>query len=650
MIEIVEQRREPLSAFDTRSASSETLRVPTSLPKSTRRQVLGLFGASTSLLVLTGCKPAAGKVVSPPPVAPDAPPVAPSTKPVELDDIAYNLLAHEPERATYLGVDTGEHAGLRAALEDQSLAGQDAYAATLRADLERIRGVDMSTLDPDTRTSFEVVQSAYATALDGFALPYGDVAVGTWRNAPYVVIQNVGTYLDMQRFMDSVHPLRATPDAEAYVARLEALPAALDGELERMRKATDMGVTPPDFLLDKAIVQLERTLAEAGKGELFLPQLRKNLADGGLPATWLERAKPLVSGPIVEALARQLEELRRERAKATGKPGMWAQPRGDEWYAWALRASTTTTLSPDEVHERGLEEVEALHARMDPILREIGYADGSVGTRMQALSRDPRYAFAEGDAGRAEIMAFIKERIAWITAQMPRAFNTLVDPKLEVRRIPLAEELGAPGAYGGAGSKDGSIPGRMWINLRTTDLHRKYDLADLTYHETIPGHVWEGEYSNRLPLIRSVLAFNAFSEGWALYAEQLADELGAYDDFTVGRLGYLQSLAFRACRMVVDTGLHHKRWSRAQAVNFFVERNGSKREEVESEVDRYCSWPGQACGYKVGHSEVVRQRARAQKGMGSDFDLKAFNDAVVLGGNAPLDVLAKNVGRYMSGG
>ncbi len=205
-------------------------------------------------------------------------------------------------------------------------------------------------------------------------------------------------------------------------------------------------------------------------------------------------------------------------------------------------------------------------------------------------------------------MAFIQERVAWIRAQMPRAFSTQVRANLEVRRLPPAEEPGAPSAYGGAGSKDGTIPGKMWINLRTTDLHRKYTIPTLVHHETIPGHVWEGEHSNQLPLIRSILAFNAFSEGWALYAEQLADELGAYDDNPAWRLGYLQDQAFRACRLVVDTGLHHKRWTRDQAVAFFVERNGNEREEVESEVDRYCSWPGQACGYKVGHSEIVRQR------------------------------------------
>ena len=218
---------------------------------------------------------------------------------------------------------------------------------------------------------------------------------------------------------------------------------------------------------------------------------------------------------------------------------------------------------------------------------------------------------------------------------------------VEVNGSKPEEEPGAPGAYGGAGSIDGSIPGKFWINLRTTDLHSKYSLPDLTHHEAIPGHVWQGEYSNQLPLIRTMLAFNAYSEGWALYAEQLADELGVYDDFEVGRLGYLQSLAFRACRLVVDTGLHAKRWTREQGVRYFVEVNGSNPQEVASEVDRYCSWPGQASGYKVGPSEIVRQRGRAQAALRARYDLRDFNDIMVKGGNVPLDVLAKNVDDYV---
>jgi uncharacterized protein (DUF885 family) len=280
---------------------------------------------------------------------------------------------------------------------------------------------------------------------------------------------------------------------------------------------------------------------------------------------------------------------------------------------------------------------------MDAILKGLSLTKGTVGERMKALAKDPRYQFPEGDPGRAEILAFVQKKLEWVRAQMPRAFNTVVNPNMEVKRLPPEEEPGAPAAYGGAGSIDGKIPGRFWINLRTTSLHSTYSLGDLTFHEAIPGHVWQGEYTHQMPLIRQLLAFNAYSEGWGLYAEQLADELGAYENEPVGRLGFLQSLAFRACRLVVDTGIHAKRWTREQGVKFFVDVNGSNPLEVASEVDRYCSWPGQACGYKVGHSEINRQRERAKSALAAKFDVKAFNDTVVLGGNVPLDVLAKNV-------
>lgn len=606
-------------------------------PSLSRRQTLAALGATTALAAIPTVAFAKSRALS-----------AQDRGAELLDDVAWNLLRHEPERATVLGVDIDAHSALRGKLEKKTRIGQSAYAETLDADLKRIRAFDTSELDDATRTSFEVVESAYSTALDGFALPYGDIAVGSYRNAPYVVIQNVGSYIDLPRFLDVDHPIRTQEDVESWIERLHAIPHSLHGEIERMQSAAAIGVVPPDFLLDKAILQMEQTIRATGAGELFIPALRERISDAGLDTKPVSHAQGFVKGPVTQALARQLDVLKQQRTIADSDPGMWSQPRGDEWYDWALRASTTTPLSANEVHEQGLEELEALHARMDPILRKIGYTSGSVGERMAALGEDPRYKFAEGDEGRAEIMAFIQDRIDWIRAQMPRAFRTLAQGNVEVRRLPLAEEPGAPGAYGGSGSKDGTVPGKMWINLRSTDLHRKYDLADLTYHETIPGHVWEGEYSNTLPLIRSILAFNAFSEGWALYAEQLADELGAYDDYEVGRLGYLQSLSFRACRMVVDTGLHSKQWSRQQAIDFFVQRNGSKPEEVASEVDRYCSWPGQACGYKLGHSQIDNQRSRAIAGLGGAYDLRDFDDAVVLGGNAPLDVMAKNVTRYIN--
>ncbi|ODT00839.1 MAG: twin-arginine translocation pathway signal [Erythrobacter sp. SCN 62-14] len=605
----------------------------------TRREALGRLslgaGGASALALLPAC--ATGAPLAKMPAASNAADAA-------LERIAYAMLAHEPGRATGLGVDVGEYAHWRGTFGTPGEAGISDYAATLKRLLAEARSYPREALTPDQVTGFEVVESAFAKALEGMALPYGDVAVGSWRNAPYNVIQNVGGYIDYPRFFGSTQPLREADDVVHYVARVSELPKILAAETDRLKFNRGMGLVPPDFLLDKTIAQMEAAIR--GAEESYAGPLEASEFGGNDMA--LRAVKTIIAQGIQPTLAAQLEEIKAQRAIANSHAGMWAQPRGDEYYAWAVSASTTTALTPDEIHEQGLEELAELHGQMDVILKELGYTQGSVGARMRALAEDPAYKFSPGDEGRAEIIAFIEDRIAWITAQMPRAFTQLVNPPLEVRRLPLAEELGAPGAYGGAGSKDGSIPGRMWINLRTTDLHRKYDLADLTFHESIPGHVWEGEFSNRLPLIRSILAFNAFSEGWALYAEQLADELGAYDDFKVGRLGYLQSLAFRACRLVVDTGLHHKRWTREQGRRFFVEENGSKVDEVASEVDRYCSWPGQACGYKIGHTEIVAQRARAQSELGARYDLRAFNTAVVLGGNAPLDVMANTVSRYIA--
>jgi uncharacterized protein (DUF885 family) len=601
-----------------------------------RREALVALASAAALPFAQGCtrEPAASAT----PATTEADAIA------MLDQIADNLLRLAPEGATSLGIDTGARAALRSQLTDRSAQGQQQIANQLRADLERINAVNTSGLPHATRTSVEVVRSAYTTSLEGFALPYGDVAVGGWRNTPYVVIQNVGAYLDVPRFLDAEHRVENAADAEAYLARLQSYAKQLDGELGRIQAARAAGLVPPGFLIDKALAQMTLSAKSAREGGVLVESLERRV--NNIPGNWIDRARTVAAQEVAPALDRQLAELKTQRAVATNDAGIWARPRGNEYYKWALKASTTTTMSPDEIHDLGRSELERLHAEMDGLLKQIGYSQGTVGARMQALAKDPRYQFSEGNKGRAEIMAFIQNRLDWVRAQMPRAFKTLVTPNMEVKRLPPEEEPGAPGAYGGPGSIDGTIPGRYWINLRTTSLHSKYSLADLTFHESIPGHIWQGEYTRRMPLIRQMLAFNVYSEGWGLYAEQLADELGAYEGDPVGRLGYLQSIAFRACRLIVDTGIHAKRWTREEGVRYFVDVNGSNPLEVASEVDRYCSWPGQACGYKVGHSEINRLRQKATTALGAKFDLKAFNDTVVLGGNVPLDVLAKNVDEY----
>lgn len=592
----------------------------------TRREALGLLAASAVV-------PLSGKAFA---AAPDAAGL--------LEAVAGRLLDTTPETATTLGLDKGALADLRARLGDRSPAGMARIVTLLRSDLAGVEAIPEMSLDPALRTSVAVVKSAYRTALDGFALPYGDVAVGGWRNAPYVVIQNVGAYLDTPRFLDADHPVNNAVDAEAYLSRLAAMAGQLDGELDRMKMARAMGLIPPDFLLDRTLTQMRQTIA-VGKDDLVRSLVRRTTA---IPGDWGKRATRIVTQSTLPALQRQLAELEAQRALAKPAAGIGARPHGEAWYAWALRAATTTMRTPEEVHKLGLEELAALQARMAPILKSLGYTKGTVGERLTALGKDPRFLFPKNDTGRAEIIALMQSKIDFIRTRLPDAFRRLVPGKLEIRRLPLAEEAGAPNAYGGPGSIDGSIPGKIWLNLGDTDRHTRYSVTTLAFHEGIPGHVWQGEYANRLPLIRSLLAFNAYSEGWALYAEQLGFELGAYKGDKVGQLGYLQSLAFRACRMVVDTGLHARGWSREQAITWFMENNGSGRPEVTAEVDRYCSWPGQACGYKMGHSEIVRQRDRAKKALGKRFDLRDFDQAVVEGGNVPLDVLAENVDRYIA--
>ncbi|HEY4369120.1 MAG TPA: DUF885 family protein [Steroidobacteraceae bacterium] len=566
-----------------------------------------------------------------------------------LAEFAEELLVDYPESATSLGIDTGQRMNLKARLADRSAAGQQAIARRVAKRLERLRAIDTSALSEAARTDVEVMRTAHEFASEGFAFPYGDTALlnqnWSWRNAPYVVAQNTGAFLEIPGLLDTQHTVETPKDADAYLSRLEAYAGQLDGETGRLKTDAAQGVVAPDFLLDKTLSQLKIARSGNVADWSLVTSLAKRTTK--MPGDFAAKATKIATQKVAPALDRQIAELEAQRPRATGDAGVWKLPRGDEYYAWTLRAATTTRMTPEQIHDRGQEELSALQAEMDTILKNQGLSLGTVGERMTALGKQQRFRFAESDEGRARLMAFLKERVSDIRSRLPRAFATLVPGNLEIKRMPPEVEPGAPGAYGGAGTIDGKVPGTFWINLHTMSVWTTYNLPTLTYHESIPGHVWQGEYTFKLPLFRSLLAFNAYSEGWALYAEQLAAELGVYDADPVGRLGYLQSIAFRACRLVVDTGLHAKRWTREQAIQWFASTNGSSIEEVTSEVDRYCAWPGQACGYKVGHSEINRVRAKAKNVLGAKFDLRKFNDLVVKGGGVPMVVLASNVDAFI---
>lgn len=610
------------------------------MPWPSRRAALSGLAAGAAL----AAAPLRALAAAPPPAAP---PPAPSPAAALLDRFAWRLLELDPERATELGVDTGAHAALRGRLENRAPAGIEVRRRFLAGALAELARVPRAGLDPAMLTSLAVTESAFRTALDGMRLPYGVATIGSWRNTPYPVIQNVGAWLDVPQLLDGDQPVRDAADAEAYLSRLSFMAMQLDGETARIRAARLKGLVPPAFLLDKTIAGMTRTLADAARvdGALIGPLARKA---GAIPGGgWTAHADRIVRGTVVPALERQLAEIRRQRAAASGAPGLLSRPHGSEWYAWGLRAGTTTRRTPAEIHALGRTQLVDLHARMEPILKGFGLTRGTIAERTIALQQRPGIAFSDDDEGRRRIVAYMQGRIDAIRPHLPRAFRRLVPGKLEIRRMPLAQEPGAPAAYGGPGSIDGTVPGKIWVNLGDLSMHNKVTIPDLVFHEGIPGHVWQGDYAQQLPLIRSILAFNAYSEGWALYAEQLADELGLYDDDPAGRLGYLMGLSWRAVRLVVDTGIHAMGWSRDRAVTEFIAATGLPRGNAESEIDRYCAWPGQACGYTLGQSEIVTQRDRAKAALGQRFDLRDFDQAVVEGGNVPLDVLAGNVTRYI---
>ena len=567
-----------------------------------------------------------------------------------LSGVAEDLMREYPENASALGLDKGARAALKSSLTDRSLEGRARLGAAAKARVAKMKAVDRKGLSPATALDLGVVQTAHELTVEGFDFAYGDViglsSQWSYRNAPYVVAQNTGAFVEIPDFLDSQHGVANAADVDAYLTRLELYAAQLDGETARLKHDGALGVIAPDFLLDKTLKQQQGARAQPIADWGLVTSLAKKAKD--LPGDHARRAAAIVEGKVAPAMDRQIAELTAHRAKATSDAGAWKLPDGEAYYAWALRAGTTSRMTPEEVHDMGNEQLKMLFARMDTLLKAQGLSQGTVGARMKALGADPQHHFPNTDAGRAQILDYLNGRVADMRTRLPRAFSTLVKGNLIIKRVPIEIQDGAPDGYAGAGSIDGAVPGNYYINLRDTGIWPRYGLPTLTYHEGIPGHVWQGEYTYKLPLVRSLLAFNAYSEGWALYAEQLADELGAYDGDPLGQLGYLQSIAFRACRLVVDTGIHAKRWTREQAIDWFVTTNGSTHEEVQGEVDRYCAWPGQACGYKVGHSEIVRLRAKAQAALGARFDLRTFDDAVVMGGNVPLTQLEGVIDRFIA--
>jgi len=558
-----------------------------------------------------------------------------------LDRLFQARLDDSPETATSLGLDTGERAALKTRLDDVSMAADARRLARAKADLADIRKIDASTLSPFARIDHEVMTYQLGQSIAGAErFRYGS-SMGQF--APYVLSQLGGAYRDAPDFLDAQMRVRDAVEADAYLSRLEALPKVIDDNSEQQRSDAAKGVFAPDYILDTTLRLLAAARDLPASQSVMVTSYAKKLTNAGLPADRVARATAIVEQKIFPALDRQRALVTGLRGKAVHDAGCWHLPDGEAYYAAAAEAATTVRMSGDEIHKLGLEQVAEISARIDAILKTQGMGNGTVGERLVALNQRPDQLYPNNDEGRAALLAQLNQQIQAMYPRLPEMFATLPQAPVEVRRVPPSIQAGAPGGYYEAATLDGSRPGIYYINLRDTFDRPKFGLATLTHHEAVPGHhlqIMAALESPDIPLIRRRTNFSGYVEGWALYTEQLADEIGMFKGDPLGQVGYLQSLLFRATRLVVDSGMHAKRWSREQATDYFIATTGIARGRSQGEIDRYTVWPGQACSYKIGHTVWVRLREEAKKNPA--FSLKDFH-AVLAYGSMPLAVLEKVV-------
>ncbi len=563
-----------------------------------------------------------------------------------MDRLVETTLERGPRQATSLGLDTGARAGLRSRLEDASLEAKARNTAQDQGFLGELKAIDRANLGAADRIHRDTIEFQLTERIKQAAFPYGSGF------SAYTLTQQSGAYQGLPDFMDTQHPVRDGADAEAYLARLSGYAALLDQETERFLSEAEVKAIPPGFLLDTTAGQLKQQRNTPPTETTLARALARKAREADLPDRYATAATEIVSGKINPALDRQITAVERVRAQATSDAGIWKTPDGAAYYAAKLKWFTTTELTPDEVHAVGLEQVREITAAMDATLKGLGYGSGTVLERLQGLNVDPAQLYPNTDEGRASLLASLNAQMADLDTKLPRVFGRLPKAKVEIRRVPVDIQDGSANGYYQRPALDGSRPGAFYINLKSTADWPKWALPTLTYHEASPGHHLQNallQEDATLPLYRRAFGgFSAYGEGWGLYAEQVADELGAYDAFPLGRVGFQQAYLYRAVRLVVDTGLHHKRWTREQANAYMVETTGQSPPRLAREVDRYCGNPGQACSYKIGQTTILRLREAARRRQGARFDLKRFHAVVLGAGSVPLTVLERAVGEQLA--
>ena len=532
-------------------------------------------------------------------------------------------------------------------LTDLSLAQEEKLNIKLLNDLATLRSYDRASLSVENQFNYDMLEYFLAVNVEGQKFQYHN----------YPLNQLFGLQGELPTFLATQHPVDNLKDAENYIIRLNKIPLAFAQAQEGLNKREALKIIPPQFVIEKVLLQMREFAAmPARKNILYisLEEKLKKVSDNEInPEQRIKILADTEAGiqknvyPAYEKFISYYEKL---LPSASGNNGVWALPDGDAYYQWTIKQNTTTDMTADQVHQLGLSEVARIEAEMDIILRAEGLTEGSVGARVDAISKRPDQLYADNDAGRAQIIADFQTMIDDIDKGLSPSFNVRPKQGVKVERIPQFKQKTSPGAYYQGPAFDGSRPGIFYINLRTTGEVAKFGMRTLAYHEAIPGHHFQITIQQELtgvPMFRKLLPFTAYAEGWALYSERLAWEIG-YQKKPLDNLGRLQAEMFRSVRLVVDTGMHSKHWTREQAIAYMREKTGMPETDVVAEIERYLVMPGQALAYKVGMNTILRLREEAKTELGPKFDIRRFHDVVLTGGSMPMALLEQRVHQWVA--
>ena len=535
--------------------------------------------------------------------------------------------------------------GHNAKMDDDSLAAGDRFMAQLKDAYDVLLSYEDDDLSEADLMSKRIAADLLGAVVEG----------ERFRFLTFPVNQMFGVQSGFPSFMESTHQVHSVGDAEDYISRLNAVGVKFDQVLEGLEKRDEMGIYPPQFLVTKVLEEMNNFVATPPEENILMVALLDKMKEAELAEDEQERLALEARGAIIEtvypAYGRLIAHFEALDPKVDGNYGAWSLPEGDEFYKLALKLFTTTDYTPEYIHTVGLAEVDRIQSEILGILQDEGWdVSGGFAAAIEEMAENPRFYFSDSVEGRDQILAEYEALIEEVSGKLEPWFATIPEAPVEVDRVPEFKEKTSPGAYYQIPAFDGSRPGVFFANLYDINATPKYGMRTLTYHEAIPGHHFQlaiQQEREDLPFFRRLIPFSSYSEGWALYAERVAWEMGLLED-PYDNIGRLQAELFRAVRLVVDTGIHKMRWSREEAIEYMLANTGIAESDVISEIERYFVMPGQATSYKVGMMKIMELRELAENELGDKFDIREFHDVVLTGGSMPLDILEERVREYIA--